>query len=596
MNRNVESHFSQVPNLVNVRRSTMKIPYEYKTSFNVGSIIPFYAEEVLAGDSFRIKTSKVVRLQTLLNPIMSNLYLDVYYFFVPFRLVWEHWANLFGENTSSAWIPQVEYTTPQIDFESPGDGQSWTVGAELKTLDDYFGVPIGKDITYSALYRRSYSLIWSEFFRDQNLQDPLNVYKGDSTRTIKNSNAGYLDPADMNYLDERWPYPRKANRYHDYFSSALPSPQRGQGVRIPVDLMSVDGIYHNNQDYYVPVGTRGIKHDLIEDKDYALAVHTGNSPTTWYDIQSKTVTGTSGTALQVNSLTNVGGVPTIPYSGNFVRPDNLWANIGPSNVGFGVLVEELREANMLQHMLEVDALGGGRMRELLRSHFGVISPDARLQVPEYLGGNRISLTINEVVNHTEGENAFLGNLGAMSHTSDVHYDFVHSFVEPGICMGLAVARYDNSFCQGLPRKFSRAGRYSYYWPALAGLGSQAILNKEIYVQGKGVTNADTGKDYDDEVFGYSEAWAEYRYGTPSLITSEMRPGVTNSLASWHLADYYQSMPYLSDEWIQSDPDIVDRVLAVSSETADQIFADFYVENVATRVMPLYSIPGMYNYF
>lgn len=590
MNRNVESHFSQVPSLLNVRRSTMRIPFEHKTSFNIGSIIPFFAEEVLAGDSWRLKTSKVVRLQTLLNPIMSNIYLDTYYFFVPFRLVWEHWKNLFGENTDSAWIPQVEYTTPQMDFESYiSSGSKDTVsylGVQEKTLADYFGMPTGVDgLSMSALYARAYHIVWSEFFRDQALQDPLNVYKGDNKRTVPNvNNPAYDTPEELCYLDERYPWPRLANRYHDYFSSALPNAQRGNPVEIPVNL----------NDAEVPVGTSAVQHDLGSYIPlYAYAYATDHSEINGY-LHTATALNDSTRHAYVDYYEDTAETPSFKNTG--IYPNNLWADLGYYSGNMSINVESLRQANMLQHMLEVDALGGGRMRELLRSHFGVISPDSRLQVPEYLGGNRISLTVHEVVNQSEGENAFLGNLGAMSHTSDVHYEFTHSFTEPGICLGLAVARYDNSFYQGIPRKFSRSGRYSYYWPSLAGLGSQAILNKEIYAQGPSVKNPDTNVAYDDEVFGYSEAWAEYRYGTPNLITSEMRPNSSNSLASWHLSDNYDSMPYLSAEWIAVDKDIPDRVLAVSSEVADQIFADFYVENICTRVMPLYSIPGMYNYF
>lgn len=582
MNRNVESHFSQTPSLLNVRRSTMRIPFEHKTSFNIGSIIPFFAEEVLAGDSWRVKTSKVVRLQTLLNPIMSNIYLDIYYFFIPFRLVWEHWANLFGENTDSAWIPQIEYTTPQMEFEDyePVGGTA-AYGVQEKTLADYFGMPTGiAGLSMSALYARAYHLVWSEFFRDQALQDPLNIYKGDSTRTTYNSKQTYVDPEDIGYLDERWPFPRLANRYHDYFSSALPNAQRGNPVTIPINWPA---------DYqYLEVGPMDMAHNPLQNPDKPLLGH-------WKSADSLASYMIGHGTVSSNDVLKNHAATDSPVGGTF-HPDNLYADVNDLGELLSINVESLRQANMLQHMLEVDALGGGRMRELLRSHFGVVSPDSRLQVPEYLGGNRVSLTVHEVVNQSEGENAFLGNLGAMSHTSDVHSDFVHSFTESGIVLGLAVARYDNSFYQGIPRKFSRSGRYSYYWPSLAGLGSQAILNKEIYAQGPTVLNPDTGKAYDDEVFGYSEAWAEYRYGTPSLVTSEMRPNSTNSLASWHLADNYEQMPYLSADWIGVDKDIPDRVLAVSSETADQIFADFYVENICTRVMPLYSIPGMYNYF
>lgn len=227
-----------------------------------------------------------------------------------------------------------------------------------------------------------------------------------------------------------------------------------------------------------------------------------------------------------------------------------------------------------------------RYIEILKSHFGVTSPDARLQRPEYLGGNRIALNIHQVVNNSESASYKLGNLGAMSHTVDMHEDLVHSFVEHGFCIGVMVCRYSNTYSQGLERFWSRSDRFSYYWPALAHLGNQAVLNKEIYA---------TGSSTDDQVFGYQEAWADLRY-KPNRVSGEMRPGVQNSLASWNLSDYYQSLPYLDGEWIQADKGIVDRTLAVTSANANQIFADIYVRNIATRVLPMYSIPGLIDHF
>ena len=249
------------------------------------------------------------------------------------------------------------------------------------------------------------------------------------------------------------------------------------------------------------------------------------------------------------------------------------------------MINDLRYAFQLQKLYERDARGGTRYIEIIRSHFGVDSPDARMQRPEYLGGNRIPISIHQITNQSQGENEFLGDLGAMSLTTDKNSDFVKSFTEHGFVIGLCCARYDHSYPQGLERFWSRKTRFDYYWPVFANLGEQAILKKEIYL---------TGLDSDNDVFGYQERWAEYRY-KPNRVAGEMRPGIDNTLDSWHFADYYESVPYLSDAWIREDKTNVDRTLAVTSQLANQLFADIYIQNETTRPMPLYSIPGLVDH-
>lgn len=562
MNRNVESRFATNPTRVDISRSRFDRPSSVKTSFNVGNIVPFYVDEVLPGDTFNVRTSRVVRLQTLVTPVMDNIYLDTYYFFVPNRLVWQHWREFMGENTESAWIPQTEYAVPQIEAPSGG----WNVG----TIADYFGIPTGIDnISVSALPFRAYALIMNEWFRDQNLQDPLVVPVDDSTVTGVNTGTFVTDVA-------KGGLPYQAAKYHDYFTSALPSPQKGNDVMIP------GGTGAN-----VPVYALPELHDS-SNLNTTLAWYgtSGSSPyNTGYYATSISGNGGYGPVGPFTEETLPEGVPGDGTYGRMQTPANLWA-VGDSSLATAT-INQLRIAFQIQKLLERDARGGTRYIEILKSHFGVTSPDARLQRPEYLGGNRIPITINQVIQQSgtvEGSTP-QGTTAAMSLTTDTHNDFTKSFVEHGFVIGVMVARYDHTYQQGIERFWSRKTRYEYYWPVFANIGEQAILNKEIYAQGTA---------QDNEVFGYQEAWADYRY-KPNRVTGEMRSQYAQSLDVWHLADDYSSLPYLSDEWIREDKSNVDRVLAVQSSVSNQMFADIFVMNRTTRPMPVYSVPGLIDH-
>lgn len=559
MNRNVESHFAELPG-IDIQRSMFDRSSSHKTSFNVGQLIPFYVDEVLPGDTFNITTSCVVRLQTLLTPLMDNMYLDTYFFFVPNRIVWTHWKEFMGENSESAWTPTTEYTIPKLNWPT---GNGWNVG----TIADYMGIPVGVRaagrMVPSALPFRAYAMICDQWFRDQNLTDPLNIPTGDAV--VVGSNGSSLSDV------AKGGQPFLVSKYHDYFTSCLPSPQKGAAVSIYGADVNASG---SSVERLVPVYPQ-------PEKSYLHLSGSTRSPVIFSAVDSNfdtrmsrfnTETVSQGTHPLFGSSDGSGAEYTI---------SNLWANVGAMDLS----INELRLAFQLQKFFEKNARAGTRYREILKEHFSVSSPDARMMIPEYLGGHRIPLQIHQIANQSQGENDFLGDLGAMSNTSDVHDDFVKSFVEHGYVIGVCCVRYDHSYPQGLERFWTRRAKTDFYWPVFANIGEQPVYKGEIAVLGDGK---------EEEVFGYQEAWADYRY-KPSRVSGEMRPGLASSLASWHLSDYYTTRPNLSDGWIREDKTQVDRALAVTSSVSNQVFADFYIKNVVTRPMPMYSIPGLIDH-
>lgn len=551
MNRNTESHFSLVPH-VDISRSRFDRSASLKTSFNAGDVVPFFLDEVLPGDTFSVDTSKVVRMQTLLTPMMDNVYLDTYYFFVPNRLVWDHWKEFCGENTESAWIPQTEYTMPQIT--SPAD-TGWSVG----TLADYFGIPTGvAGLSVSALPFRAYALIMNEWFRDQNLQDPLVVPTDDSTVAGVNTGTTVTDVA-------KGGKPFIASKYHDYFTSALPSPQKGPDVTIPVAQAGS----------YPVVALKNVNNNSLNTGPLIFGDFNANGGVT----VSRSYSSLNSPSEQADTSL----VWSLPYNG--AVPSNLMAVADGNAVS--ATINQLRLAFQIQKFYEQQARGGSRYTEVVRSFFGVTSPDARLQRPEYLGGNRVPINVNQIVQQsgTESTGTPQGTVVGQSLTTDRHSDFTKSFTEHGLIIGVMVARYDHTYQHGLNRLWSRKDKFDFYWPVFANIGEQAIKNKEIFAQ---------GNDKDNEVFGYQEAWAEYRY-KPNMVTGEMRSAYAQSLDVWHLADDYKQLPTLSDAWIKEDKSNLDRVLAVTSAVSNQFFADIYVKNYCTRPMPMYSVPGLIDH-
>ena len=544
MSRNVNSRFGLNPN-ISIGRSTFDRSCSVKTSFNVGDVVPFFVDEVLPGDTFNVRTSKVVRLQTPITPFMDNLYLDTYYFYVPNRLVWEHWRELNGENTQSAWIPTTEYEVPQITAPESG----WQVG----TIADYMGIPTGiGNLSVNAMPFRAYSLIMDEWFRDQNLQDPLNIPVNDTTVVGSNGDNYITDCA-------KGGKPFVAAKYHDYFTSCLPSPQKGPDVTI--GLTGNVPIYGDGNPFVMS------RKDSSADGTYAVTLQ-------------------NSTAMSVGSSLGGSASAYAPVKDELSDFNGTMGLVADMSMLSATTINQLRMAFAVQKLYEKDARGGTRYIEILKTHFGVTSPDARLQRPEYLGGNRVPIQVNQVVQTSETtDKSPQGATTAYSQTADSHQDFTRSFVEHGFLIGLCVARYDHTYQQGLERLWSRKDRFSYYWPVFANIGEQAVLNKEIYAQ---------GTEEDEEVFGYQEAWADYRY-KPSRVSGEMRSSYQASLDVWHLGDDYASLPSLSPTWIREDKSNVDRVLAVTSKVSNQLFGDFYIQNRTTRPMPLYSIPGLIDH-
>lgn len=542
MSRNENSRFALNPTNIDISRSKFNMNHSVKFSGNVGDIIPFEVQEVLPGDTFQYNTSKVVRLQTLVAPIMDNVYMDTYYFFVPTRLTWEHWKQFNGENTESKWLPSTQYSIPQIT--APAE-TGWQIG----TIADYMGIPTGvPNLSVNALPFRAYALICNEWFRDENNLDYLDIPTGDSTVEGVNTGTFVTDVA-------KGGKPYIAAKYHDYFTSALPAPQKGPEVGI--GLSGSAGVFGGPNNAF---------------NTYQEYIDAG-----WSQVRGVSKTGAENVInIDTNGSSGIG-------TNRAFYPTNLVADL--SSVS-SVTINSLRLAFATQRMYERDARGGSRYVEMIKSHFGVVSPDARQQRPEYLGGNRIPININQVV-QTSGEvgNTPQGNVAGYSVTSDSHGDFIKSFTEHGYVIGVCVVRYDHTYQQGLHRMWSRKARTDYYLPVFANLGEQPILNKEIYA---------TGSDTDEEVFGYQEAWAEYRY-TPSRVSGEMRSQATTSLDVWHLGDYYTQLPVLQSSWIQEDKANLDRALQVTSSVSNQFWCDFYLSCEATRPMPLYSIPGLIDH-
>ena len=547
-------NFAENPQIT-IGRSRFVRMHDLKTTFNAGKIIPIRTIEVLPGDTIKLNMAGVIRMQTPIKPVMDNAWCDIMWFFVPNRIIWKHWKNFMGENTEGPWTSPTEYTIPQITAPQGG----WA----KNTIADYLGWPTKVDnISLNALYPRAYVQIWNDWFRDENLQKFSYINPDSDADVVGSNGSNYVTDPILAGM------PLPCAKPHDYFTSALPAPQKGPDVLLP--LGSTASVYGTNNGLVLTDGTNiGQLHRQAQNYMETSAGNTEigiNYP------------GPESVFTQSKTL----GVANKEQ----VTDAGLYADLSTATAA---TINQLRMAWQLQKMFEKDARGGTRYIEIIKNHFGVTASDARLQRAEYLGGHRIPIQMTQVLqtSATEDGTSPQGNTAAFSYTKDTHSYFTKSFEEHGIIFGLAMVRTMHTYQQGINKKFSRKTREDYYDPVFANLGEQPILNKEIYAQGTAV---------DDEVFGYQEAWAEYRY-EPNQVTGEFRSNVApnGGLSIWHYADYYTSLPTLGEDFIKETSVNIDRTLTVQSTVADQFIANFSFQEIDVRPMPAHSIPGLVDH-
>ena len=531
-NKSVSSHqFAMIPK-AEIPRSSFDTQYAHKTTFDGGYLVPIYCDEVLPGDMHNVKATMFARLATPLFPVMDNLHLDTFFFFVPNRLVWTNWVKFMGEQTNPG--DSISYVVPTIT--SPAGG--YAVGSVF----DYFGLPTAGQITgtntvtHNALPLRAYNLIYNEWFRDENLQNSLTVRTGDSGDV----------PADYSLV-------RRGKR-KDYFTGALPWPQKGAAVSLPLGTSA-------------PVLSNGNQITM----NYGAVTNAG-----------VVASAEASPRWTSSNATNGGNNPV-----SFGNQSGLYADLSAAT---SATINQLRQSFQIQRLLERDARGGTRYTELLRAHFGVTPQDYRLQRPEYIGGGSTYVNVNPIAQTSatsiSGGATPLGNLAAMGTALASGHGFTYHAQEHGYIIGLVNVRADLTYQQGLPRMWSRSTRYDFYFPVFAHLGEQAILNKEIYV---------TGTATDDNVFGYQERWAEYRY-KPSQISGLFKSTSAGTIDAWHYAQKFTSLPTLNATFIQETPPI-DRTTAVgTAANGQQFLMDAFFDCKMARPMPMYSVPGLIDHF
>lgn len=543
MNRNNERHFNQIPKM-EASRTRFNRDQTVLTTFDSGKLIPFYVDEVLPGDTFNVDTAAIIRMTTPKYPVFDDAFIDFYYFYSPNRILWDDFKQFMGEVDNKPWMPTTEYKVPQIVIK----GTSTEKLPRENSILDYMGVPTKIDAEFSinALPVRAYVMIWNEFFRDENVENAA-VLKTDS------QNVNYEDRSET--LDLILEDARKGgrclpvNKFHDYFTSCLPYPQRGPEVAVPVLGNAVVKGYSDKK----------LINELKEGQQI-IPVSAGT-------VQPGSVIMTS------NAETMLGYTGSKAYLG---------ADLSTTTA---TTVNDLRKAVAVQQYYEALARGGSRYREQVQALWDVVISDKTVQIPEYLGGGRYHVNINQIV-QTSGQQTNtdtpIGETGAMSVTPINESSFTKSFEEHGFVIGVCCVRHNHSYQQGLERFWSRTDRLDYYVPQFANLGEQPVKKKEIML---------TGKPTDEETFGYQEAWSDYRM-KPNRVSGLMRSNATDSLDFWHYADNYDKVPTLSQEWMTEGKTEIARTLIVQNEP--QFFGAIRVANKTTRRMPLYSVPGLYK--
>lgn len=577
MNRNTITRFGSNPVNLTMERSRFKIPTGRKFTFNNGDLIPIFHMPVLPGDTIELKMAELVRMQTPIFPVMDNMYLDTYFFFVPDRLVWDHFEEFMGENKDGTWRQETERTIPKLYAPQGG----WEKGS----LADYMGWPTNvSGIDVSSLPLKAYVKVWNDWFRDENRKEPALI-------TTTDDNLNGVNPSDANYSyitgAQLGGAPLKAARLSGYFENSLIYPQKGPDVFIP--LGGSQGL--------VPVYTgAGIPGEFTQNK----------MPLHWVTSNPNTQMPTGGlvsvpyASSGNNYATEYLKQGSISGSGTSVDavPSNLWADLAYDAGGTAnqSTINNLRTAFAIQRHYEKLRRAGSRYIEMTAALFGRHSADARLQRAEYLGGTRTMVQMEGIVQTSSTDDTSpQGNVSGNSKTVFTDRPFIHSFTEHGRIIGVQVTRVLHSYQQGINRLDRAYDLFDWYFPSLRHIGEQPIYNYEIFAQGSNVTDSD-GNIVDDQVAGYQEAWRAYRF-MPRIIAGELRSNYAQSLDAWHYRDYYTELPILtSSEWIDEPKENVDRTLAVDSDTSDQFLADIDYEIIATRPMPVYSVPGLIDHY